>query len=209
MLSIEMFRPEVPFHVTYESVSRRLRRNRGGATNRIPTRRGGRPQAHPRDCLEGILWVLRTGARWKDLPECFLSKSTCWRRFRERTETGVFQEAWRRLLGKLDNLGRINWEEAFAARTLAPAKRRANARVRRCKTDASCAATVDDGRSNAPSPGCRTLTDLLFEKSTTPICSMAFYNSPACSPYSGGLETTSSAARSRGHEKAPNAQHLI
>ena len=32
------------------------------------TRRGGRPRVPPRGCLEGILWVLRKGARWKDLP---------------------------------------------------------------------------------------------------------------------------------------------
>ena len=36
-----------------------------------PTRKGGRPTVPPRVCLEGILWVLRTGARWKDLPDYF------------------------------------------------------------------------------------------------------------------------------------------
>ena len=29
----------------------------------------GRPWASNRACLEGIVWVLRTGARWRDLPE--------------------------------------------------------------------------------------------------------------------------------------------
>jgi transposase len=91
-----------------------------------PSRRGGRPRAHPRDCLEGIVWVLRTGARWKDLPEGFSSKSTCWRRFRDWTESGVFQEAWRRLLSKLDGLGRIKWDEAFADGTFSPAKKGAH-----------------------------------------------------------------------------------
>ena len=32
---------------------------------------GGRPRVEPRSCLEGILWVLRTGARGKDLPPTF------------------------------------------------------------------------------------------------------------------------------------------
>jgi transposase len=33
-----------------------------------PRSKGGRPRASNRDVLEGILWILRTGARWQDLP---------------------------------------------------------------------------------------------------------------------------------------------
>ena len=44
---------------------------------------GGRPPAPDRKVLEGILWILRSGARWQDLPEEFPSPSTCWRRLRE------------------------------------------------------------------------------------------------------------------------------
>ena len=32
-------------------------------------RKGGRPRTNDRLVFEGILWVLRTGARWKDLPD--------------------------------------------------------------------------------------------------------------------------------------------
>ena len=38
---------------------------------RPPRPRGGRPPAHDRKVLEGILWILRSGARWQDLPEEF------------------------------------------------------------------------------------------------------------------------------------------
>ena len=41
--------------------------------NPPPDPRGGRPRADARRCLEGILWVLRSGSRWKDLPRCFPS----------------------------------------------------------------------------------------------------------------------------------------
>ena len=62
-----------------------------------PDPRGGRPRADARRCLEGILWVLRSGARWKDLPRSFPSYVTCWRRFVEWSSAGVWDQAWRRL----------------------------------------------------------------------------------------------------------------
>jgi transposase len=45
-----------------------------------PGSRGGRPKANNREVLEGILWVLRTGAPWRDLPKRYPSPSTFWRR---------------------------------------------------------------------------------------------------------------------------------
>ncbi len=43
--------------------------------------RRGRPWREPREVLGGILWVLRTGAPWKDLPEPYPPYQTCHRRF--------------------------------------------------------------------------------------------------------------------------------
>lgn len=43
------------------------------------TRRGGIPRADDRACREGIMCVLRSGARWNDLPDWYPSPSTCWR----------------------------------------------------------------------------------------------------------------------------------
>jgi transposase len=51
---------------------------------------GGRPPHCNRACLEGVLDVLVTGCQWSKLPKCFPSPSTCWRRFNEWTQTGVF-----------------------------------------------------------------------------------------------------------------------
>jgi transposase len=91
--------------------------------NPEPSPKGGRPPALPRPCVEGILWVLRTGARWKDLPKSFPSSCTCWRRHRAWTETGIWQAAWARLLRALDRKGKLDFEETTADGTFSSAKK--------------------------------------------------------------------------------------
>jgi transposase len=87
------------------------------------TRRGGRRRIDNRSVLEGILWVLRSGARWKDLPKRYPSPSTCWRRLAEWEDEGIWEEIWRTFLSELDAQGRISWEEVFADATFVPAKK--------------------------------------------------------------------------------------
>ena len=45
--------------------------------------KGGRPWRDPRDVLHGILWVLRTGAPWADMPTRYPPYATCFRRFQK------------------------------------------------------------------------------------------------------------------------------
>jgi transposase len=85
--------------------------------------KGGRPPADDRKCFEGILWVLRSGARWRDLPDEFPSPSTCWRRINEWMDAGVFIEMWHAFLDKLDQQGRLDWDEVFVDGSFAPAKK--------------------------------------------------------------------------------------
>ena len=87
-----------------------------------PDRRG-RPPAANRACLEGILWILQTGAAWRFLPDQFPSPSTCWRRLQQWEDEGVWLNAWRALLGGLDQAGRLKWDEAFLDGSFAPAKK--------------------------------------------------------------------------------------
>jgi transposase len=89
--------------------------------------KGGRPRAPDRATLEGILWVLRTGARWKDLPSEYPSPSTCWRRLRDWEQQGVWLKLWRVFLTQLDRKGKLDWEEAFADGSFAAAKKGATA----------------------------------------------------------------------------------
>jgi transposase len=87
------------------------------------SKKGGHPWAPNRPCLEGILWVLRTGARWQDLPDQYPSPSTCWRRLQMWEEQDVWLEIWRAFLGTLDQRKRLDWREAFADGSFAPAKK--------------------------------------------------------------------------------------
>ena len=96
----------------------------------VASPKGGRRRIGDRPCFEGILWVLRSGARWKDLPERYPSPSTCWRRLRDWEDAGVWLAIWRAFLGELDEHGRLDWEETFADGSFAPAKKGACASAR-------------------------------------------------------------------------------
>ncbi len=85
--------------------------------------RGGRPWIDNRSVIDGILWVLKTGARWCDLPEEYPSPSTCWRRLQQWEEDGVWLKMWRAFLGELDERGRLRWENVFIDGTFVPAKK--------------------------------------------------------------------------------------
>jgi len=89
--------------------------------------RRGRPWADNRRVLEGILWVLKTGARWRDLPPEYPSPSTCWRRLQLWEEQDVWLDVWRQFLAELDARGRLDWSESFVDGSFAPAKKGATA----------------------------------------------------------------------------------
>src|SRR5579864_3799997 len=91
------------------------------APRQRPDRRG-RPPAPNRACFEGILWILQSGAAWRFLPEEFPSPSTCWR-LKQWEDEGVWLNAWRALLGGLDQKGLLKWDEAFLDGSFAPAKK--------------------------------------------------------------------------------------
>jgi len=72
--------------------------------------RTGRPPKDPRLMLDGILWVLATGAPWRDLPERFGSFKTVHGYFSRWRSAGVFAEIIEALQVKLDAQGKIDWE---------------------------------------------------------------------------------------------------
>jgi transposase len=83
----------------------------------------GRPWTEHRACGNGILWVLKTGARWKDLPALFPPYVTCWRRMRMLTQLGVWEQILSTLLGELDAQHRLDWRNACLDASFSPAKK--------------------------------------------------------------------------------------
>ena len=60
----------------------------------------GRPRSNPRDMIDGILWILNTGAQWRDLPAEFGAKSTVWDHFDKWNDDGTLAAVLDRLRGQ-------------------------------------------------------------------------------------------------------------
>ena len=83
----------------------------------------GRKRIDDRKVLTGILFVLKTGIAWEDLPQelgCG-SGMTCWRRLREWQEAGVWQRLHELLLARLQVADRIDWSRAVVDTAQIPA----------------------------------------------------------------------------------------
>jgi transposase len=90
----------------------------------------GRPWKPRRDVLNGILYILRTGAAWADLPEPYPPYQTCHRRFQQWVRSGVMRGVLEALAEDLRARGGFDLKEAFIDGTFAPAKRGALASAR-------------------------------------------------------------------------------
>lgn len=68
----------------------------------------GRPRSSDRLMLGGVLWVLCSGADWRDMPERFGSWATVYHRFRLWRNRGTFDQMLRRLHLRLNDKGLID-----------------------------------------------------------------------------------------------------
>lgn len=83
----------------------------------------GRPRRDNREVLNGILWILRSGARWRDLPPRFPPYQTCHRRFQEWVRSGVLRQILERLAEDLRERGKLDLSECFVDATFVSAKK--------------------------------------------------------------------------------------
>lgn len=77
-------------------------------------RPGGRPRIDDRTALEGILFVLDTGCRWRDLPPQlgYGSGHTAWRRLPEWPDAGVWDRLHQLVLDELSDAQPLDWSRA-------------------------------------------------------------------------------------------------
>ncbi len=83
----------------------------------------GRPWKDKRDVLEGVLWIVKTGARWRDLPKDYPPYQTCHRRFQQWVEENVFDKVIEALARDLQERGGIDMRECFIDGTFSIAKK--------------------------------------------------------------------------------------
>lgn len=97
--------------------------------------RTGRPAREHRQILKGILWVLRTGAPWRDLPSRYGKLTTVYSRFQRWRKSG----SWARVFQKLQTLahqsGQVDWEVDFVDTTIVRAHQHAAGAKKAARTE--------------------------------------------------------------------------
>ena len=111
-------------------------------------RRGGRWRDH-RSVINGILWKLRTGAPWRDLPERYGPWQTCHDRYVGWRRDGT----WDRLLAhaqtKSDAVGELEWVVSVDSSSVRAHQHAAGARKRPARADANGGMPVTRPRRSA------------------------------------------------------------
>ncbi|HKJ00310.1 MAG TPA: transposase [bacterium] len=83
----------------------------------------GRPRCDDRTILDGIFWILRTGAPWKDPAGRYLPRNTCHRRFQERVQDWTLECVLEAIARDLKERGGLDLREAFIDGSFTAAKR--------------------------------------------------------------------------------------
>ena len=83
----------------------------------------GRPRADQREVMNGILWILRTGAQWRDLPERYPPYQTVHRWFQTWVDSGVIESILNALAQDLFDRGKLDLSETYLDGSFASAKK--------------------------------------------------------------------------------------
>ena len=83
----------------------------------------GRPWRDTQAVLNGVLWVLRTGAPWHDLPDRYPPYQTCHRRFQQWQRDGTLTGMLHALAEDLRARGKLDLSETFIDASFSSAKK--------------------------------------------------------------------------------------
>jgi transposase len=83
----------------------------------LPNKPRGVPRVNDRRVLNGIFWVLRSGAPWRDLPRSFGPYTTCYNRFVRWRRAGV----WSRIIHILSAESKLSTHPLCACISTPPA----------------------------------------------------------------------------------------
>jgi transposase len=89
----------------------------------IPKQKTGRPRTRNREILEAILYILSTGCRWEELPQCFPPKMTVFDRFKVWQKEGFFEELFRQFKQKKQEVQQKAKEIYYLDATIKSAKK--------------------------------------------------------------------------------------
>lgn len=91
----------------------------------LPRRPDGRwrPWRASREVLDRVLWIVRTGAPWKDLPDRYPPYQTCHRRFQTWVRDGTLERVLEALAEDLKERGGLDISECFIDGTFVVAKK--------------------------------------------------------------------------------------
>ena len=78
----------------------------------------GKPSHDHRTILNGILWKLRTGAPWRDVPERYGPWSTVYSRFWRWQRAGLWDRLFAGVQQRADAAGRLDWTVHFVDGTV-------------------------------------------------------------------------------------------
>ncbi len=116
----------------------------------------GRKPKDPRQMLNGIVWILHSGAPWRDVPERYGSWKTVYDYYWRWRNNGVFDRICSALQIRLDREGRIDWDlwcidgsSVRAARAAAGATKKVSPSTPKSPQITLWAAREADGAANS------------------------------------------------------------
>jgi transposase len=75
-----------------------------------PPKPRGRPRIDPRAALDAIIYRMRTGCQWNQLPHCFPDDSSVHRTFVRWSEQKILDAIWADLIEACEDLDGVDWE---------------------------------------------------------------------------------------------------